>query len=134
MRAKVRRNVVVVTMAVLFPFLPWIVKLFSPPQEIGHTIYFTTIMTVAASPFLWSTSFIIPSALRAAGDSRFTSIASMLSMWLFRVVLGYILGIVLPFGVVGVWAAMVCEWGVRSLIFQLRRRGDKWYAHRLVDD
>lgn len=124
----------VVTMAVLFPFLPWIVKLFSPPQEIVHTIYFTTIMTVAASPFLWSTSFIIPSALRAAGDSRFTSIASMLSMWLFRVVLGYILGIVLPFGVVGVWAAMVCEWGVRSLIFQLRRRGDKWYAHRLVDD
>ena len=38
----------------------------------------------------------------------------MLSMWLFRVVLGYILGIILRFGIIGVWLAMDCEWGVRG--------------------
>ena len=57
----------------------------------------------------------------------------MLSMWLFRVVLGYILGVVLPFGIIGVWVAMYSEWGVRSIIFMTRFRGKKWYQHRVID-
>jgi len=85
-----------------------------------------------AQPLLWSFSFVLPSALRAAGDSKYTSISSLLSMWAFRVILGYILGITLGFGIMGVWVAMVAEWGVRGLIFGLRFRGDKWYAHKLI--
>lgn len=122
------------TILLLMPFLPWIVRLFSPPAEILQTVYFTIIMTVAASPFFWSTSFVTPSALRAAGDSRFTSIVSMSTMWLLRVVLGYVLAIVLPFGIVGVWAAMIIEWVVRSVIFLLRARGTKWYKNVLVEN
>ncbi|GJM78493.1 hypothetical protein HMSSN139_09890 [Paenibacillus sp. HMSSN-139] len=91
------------------------------------------INTIAQIP-LWAISFITPSALRAAGDAKYTSVVSMLSMWLFRVVLGYILGVVLPFGVVGVWLAMDIEWGIRGLIFLRRFRGTKWYRHRLVED
>jgi Na+-driven multidrug efflux pump len=71
-------------------------------------------------------------ALRAAGDAKFTSVASLVSMWLFRIVMGYVFGVTLGFGVIGVWAAMVAEWGVRALIFTLRLRGDKWYKHKLV--
>ena len=56
----------------------------------------------------------------------------MLSMWLFRIVLGYILGIVLDFGIIGVWLAMNIEWGVRGSIFLWRFRGKKWYQHRLI--
>jgi len=74
----------------------------------------------------------MPSALRAAGDSKFTSIASLLSMWLLRVILGYILGITLGFGITGVWVAMIVEWGVRGIIFGWRFKGKKWYAHKLV--
>ena len=88
--------------------------------------------TGIANPILWSTSFVLPNSLRAAGDSRFTSISSMLSMWLFRVVLGYVLGIILPFGIVGVWCAMLFEWGVRSLVFLLRFKSGRWARHKLI--
>ena len=115
-----------------YPFLPLLVQLFSPPEEIVPTIYQIMLYTGVANPILWSMSFVLPNSLRAAGDSRFTSIASMLSMWLFRVVLGYVLGILLPFGIVGVWCAMLFEWGVRSLVFVLRFKSGRWAKHKLI--
>ncbi|MNP78495.1 MATE family multidrug exporter [compost metagenome] len=56
----------------------------------------------------------------------------MLTMWLFRVIFGYILGIVLGYGVMGVWLAMNCEWAVRGGIFLWRFRGEKWFANKLI--
>ncbi|MBP1995718.1 MATE family efflux transporter [Paenibacillus eucommiae] len=117
---------------IIMPFFPLIVKMFSPPEEIIPTIFALTLLIVIAQPFLWSLSFVMPSALRAAGDSKFTSITSLLTMWLLRVILGYILGITLQFGIMGVWLAMVAEWGVRGLIFGWRFKGDKWYRHKLI--
>lgn len=123
-----------VAMAVMiFPLFQPIVSLFHPPQEIVHNIFLILVINEVAQVTLWSVSFITPSGLRAAGDSKFTSVVSMLSMWLFRVVLGYILGIVLPFGIVGVWLAMDCEWSVRGLVFLIRFKGKKWYQHHLID-
>lgn len=120
--------------ACLLPMFPHIVKLFSPPPEIISTVFTIVLMTGLVQPFLWSISFITPSALRAAGDSRFTSITSMLTMWLFRVVLGYVLGIVLKFGIIGVWIAMLSEWAIRGTIFLIRFKGKKWCKHNLIDN
>jgi len=117
---------------IILPLYPMLMKLYAVPSEAATTIYRLFLLMAISQPILWAFSFIMPAALRAAGDSKFTSIASLLSMWLFRIVLGYFLGIVLGFGVVGVWAAMIAEWGVRGLIFGLRLRGDKWYKHKLV--
>jgi Na+-driven multidrug efflux pump len=122
----------VITSVILFPLLPSIINMFNPPAKIVPTIYILIIISAVAQPILWSPSFIMPSALRAAGDSNFTSVASLLSMWLLRVVLGYILGITFGYGIIGVWVAMIVEWGVRGLIFSGRFRGKKWYAHKLV--
>lgn len=118
--------------AILLPFFSLMMKMFHPPEKIIPTIFAMTIISAVAHPILWSPSFIMPSALRAAGDSNFTSIASLLSMWLLRVILGYILGITFGYGIIGVWVAMIIEWGMRGLIFGWRFKGKKWYAHRLV--
>jgi Na+-driven multidrug efflux pump len=122
----------VITTGLLIPIFPLLIKMFNPPAEIVPTIFTLIIIGAIAQPFLWSPSFIMPAALRAAGDSNFTSIASLLSMWLLRVILGYFLGITLGFGIIGVWVAMIIEWGCRGLIFYLRFKGKKWYAHKLV--
>ena len=87
-----------------------------------------------ADPLLWSFGFIVPSALRAAGDAKFTSVAALISMWVVRVVLGYVLGIVFKLGIVGVWVAMFIEWGSRGLVFTLRFRGSKWCKHNLIGE
>ncbi|MEH7074601.1 MATE family efflux transporter [Neobacillus drentensis] len=124
--------VFVVAALILVPLFPVLIQLFHPPEEIIPTIFTLILIAAIAQPLLWSPSFIMPSALRAAGDSNFTSIASLLSMWLLRVILGYILGITLGYGIIGVWVAMIVEWGMRGLIFGWRFKGKKWYAHKLV--
>ncbi|MGG3468223.1 MATE family efflux transporter [Neobacillus pocheonensis] len=122
----------IIAAAVLLPLFPLLIKMYNPPDEIIQTIFTMILISAIAQPIVWSQSFIMPSALRAAGDSNFTSIASLLSMWLIRVVLGYILGITLGFGIIGVWVAMIVEWGTRGIIFVWRFKGKKWYAHKLV--
>ena len=122
----------VVASAFILPLFPIIVQMFTPPPEIIPEILALTLLIAIAQPLLWSISFIMPSALRAAGDANFTSIISMLSMWLVRIVLGYVLGITLQFGLMGVWVAMVIEWSVRGFIFTWRFRGDKWYSRKLI--
>lgn len=121
-----------VTSAIILPFYPLLIKMFSPPDEIVPIVFIMLVISAVTQPLFWSTSFVLPSALRAAGDSNFTSIASLTTMWLLRVVLGYILGITLNFGIIGVWVAMVIEWVARSIIFVWRFRGEKWYSRRLV--
>ncbi|WP_084780557.1 MATE family efflux transporter [Bacillus massilinigeriensis] len=122
----------VITSAILLPLFPMMMRLFSAPETITHTIFILVLITAIAQPILWSPAFLLPSALRAAGDSNFTSITSLLSMWLFRVVAGYVLGITFGFGITGVWIAMIGEWAVRGFIFEWRFKGKKWYAHKLV--
>lgn len=119
--------------AIMLPLFPFIVQLFSPPKEIVSTIFEIVVITAIGQAIIWSWSFITPSALRAAGDAKFTSIISMLSMWFFRVVMGYLLGIVLHFGIVGVWVAMIAEWFVRAAIFTWRFKGKKWCSHHVID-
>ncbi|MBO7748949.1 MATE family efflux transporter [Paenibacillus sp. MWE-103] len=121
-----------ITALLVVPLFHPLVSLFHPPEAIKHDIFVIVLINAAMQVPLWSISFIMPSALRAAGDSKFTSIVSLLSMWLFRIVLGYMLGIVFKFGIVGVWLAMNIEWGVRGTIFLLRFRGKKWYRHKLI--
>ena len=119
---------------IVLPLFNPLVSLFNPPPAVIPTIFKIVLITGLSQIPLWSISFMTPAALRAAGDSKYTSVVSMLSMWLFRVVLGYILGIVLHFGIVGVWVAMICEWSVRGSIFLWRFKGKKWYQHHLIDD
>jgi len=124
-----------VTLAVIslivMPLYPWLIRLFSPPADIVDDIFWLLLLVVLVQPLLWPLSFVLPAALRAGGDGRFTSMTSLLTMWLIRVVLGYLLGVVLGYGLMGVWVAMVIEWGVRSALFYWRYRGRKW-IHRMV--
>lgn len=118
---------------ILLPLFKPLISLFHPPDDIVRELFIIVLINAIAQIPLWPISFLLPAALRAAGDSKFTSVTSMLSMWLFRVVLGYVLGIMLHMGIIGVWLAMNIEWGVRGLIFLWRFKGDQWYRHRLIE-
>ncbi|MET3210345.1 UNVERIFIED_CONTAM: Na+-driven multidrug efflux pump [Paenibacillus sp. PvR008] len=72
---------------ILMPLFKPMVRLFHPPAEIVDDIFIVILINTMDQIPLWSIAFITLSALRAAGDSKFTSLTSMLSMWLCRVVL-----------------------------------------------
>lgn len=82
---------------------------------------------------IWPVSFTLPNALRAANDARFTMSVSIASMWICRIGLSYVFGLVFELGVVGVWLAMICDWFVRSAFFVVRFRGDRWTRRQLIE-
>lgn len=75
---------------------------------------------------LWSISFVLPSGLKGAGDAKYTMFTSMIGMWVFRITLGYVLGIVLKLGLEGIWLGMYTDWLVRGSLYVLRFKGGKW--------
>ncbi|WP_285603687.1 MATE family efflux transporter [Enterococcus gallinarum] len=116
----------------LLPFFPLGMKLFNPPAAILPDIYRLYLIAIVMHFLTWSIGFILPSALRAAGDANFTTLTSLLSMWIFRIGMGYLVGIVWGYGLTGIYFVMTLEWGVRGLIFLLRFRGKKWHHHQLT--
>lgn len=115
---------------ILLPLFHIGIQMYNPPAEIVPKIFQIVVIAACLHP-VWSFSFILPSALRAAGDSIFTTTISLCSMWLFRVALGYVVGIVLGYGLPGIFFIMGLEWGVRGIIFSFRFAGKKWYQHEL---
>ena len=114
--------------------LPFYLSLYHLPPEAYHIALILCIMTLIITPLTWPASFVNPNGLRAAGDARFTSMVALVTMWVSRVGLGYLLGVVLGFGIYGFWVAMFIEWIVRAVIFTIRLNGDKWYRHRVIKD
>ena len=60
--------------------------------------------------FTWPLSFALPNTLRAAGDVRYTMTVSVVSMWVFRVLLSYVLAWY-GLGLKAVWIAMINRLG-----------------------
>lgn len=114
-----------------FPMAHWLASLFSTDPEINHL----TTQIIRFNCFFmlfWSASFIIPAGLKGAGDAKFAMWATMAGMWVFRIVLGYTLGIVLGLGVLGVWMGMFIDWMVRATLFYLRMVSGKWKSMQVI--
>ena len=118
--------------AIIFiPFLGKIVSLFTNNQEIIHLAAAVLLVNSLCIP-LWSISFVLPSGLKGAGDVKYTLITTIIGMCLFRITLGYLLGIVLKFGLIGVWTGMVIDWVVRGTLYYIRFKKGKWKGKTLI--
>jgi len=116
----------------LYPFMDIMIMAYNPMPDAIDLTRLMLICYCIAHPIIWPMGFIVPSGLRAGGDATFTSVTALSTMWIVRVVLGYLFGLVLDGGANGIWIAMYIEWSVRGIIFFFRSRGKKWYAHKVV--
>ncbi|MDR1352690.1 MAG: MATE family efflux transporter [Treponema sp.] len=87
---------------------------------------------IISTPVSWPASFILPNALRAAGDARYCMISAGISMWAVRVLFSYILAYPFGMGPPGVWIAMVLDWCFRAVCYVLRFRSGKWKEKRVI--
>ena len=74
----------------------------------------------------WPVSFVLPNALRAASDVRFTMWVGIGSMLACRIIGSWILCVHFGWGATGVWIAMVTDWVCRTSFFVPRMVGGKW--------
>ncbi|UTD02015.1 MATE family efflux transporter [Treponema socranskii subsp. buccale] len=136
------------SMAVLnVPFLlsaHSILRLYALSPETTRLAWYMTLLHGVCAMLIWPVSFTFPNSLRAAGDAVFTMIVSMISMWVVRIGMSYVLkwtdmfgltaqfGWPLSFGALGVWFAMILDWIVRSSCFVYRFRSGKWKQKRVI--
>lgn len=69
---------------------------------------------------------VLSGSLRGGGDTKYPMIATFIGVWLFRLVFGYILGILFGMGIIGVWIAMFIDLALRALLFIIRYKKGKW--------
>ena len=74
----------------------------------------------------WPVSFVLPNALRAASDVKFTMWVGIGSMLACRIIGSWILCVHFGWGATGVWIAMVTDWVCRTSFFVPRMVGGKW--------
>jgi putative MATE family efflux protein len=79
-----------------------------------------------------SMSFVLPSALRAAGDARYVMFVAAISMWTVRVCSSYLFAFALGLGPLGVWLAMGADFLVRGASYFLRWIRGKWQEKRVI--
>ena len=123
-----------ISCAALFFAAPVLVPLFNltPPTAAMavRVLRWCAVFTM----IFWPMSFTLPNALRAAGDARFTMVVSMLSMWICRIGMSYLLASSwgLGMGLLGVWLAMFSDWIVRGAVFLGRFLRGKWKEHQVI--
>ena len=125
-------TVCLVTVGALFvPISKWIASFYTNDPEV---IRLTSILLASNSIALlfWASSFVVSAGLKGAGDTRYTMLTAFIGMWIFRICLGYVLGIVLKVGILGIWIAMYTDWFVRGTMYLIRLRGTKWLNHKLI--
>lgn len=118
----------VVNAAILLA-LPFILKIYNLSDETRQLAYILILIHNGAAIFLWPLSFVLPNALRASNDVKFPMAVSIFSMFTFRIVFSYLIGIRMGYGAVGVWIAMCLDWIFRVICFILRFTKGKWCSH-----
>ncbi|WP_315066984.1 MATE family efflux transporter [uncultured Clostridium sp.] len=125
-------TVCLVTVGIIFvPISGWVAGFYTSDPEV---IRLTSILLASNSIALvfWACSFVVSAGLKGAGDTRYTMMTAFIGMWIFRICLGYVLGIVLKVGILGIWIAMYTDWLVRGTMYLIRLRGTKWLKHKLT--
>jgi putative MATE family efflux protein len=85
-----------------------------------------------AAPIFWAPAFILPNALRAAGDVRYCMIVSSITMWTIRITTAYILAYSLGIGPAAAWYAMGADFVVRGLFFTARWTSGRWQGKKVI--
>lgn len=142
---KVLRNIIFIAMAMLLlmnilflPLSPLMVSLYTGKfdaenlGQIKSLIYQLIVMDAIFMPTFWPASFVLIAGMKGAGDVRFTTVVSVISMWVVRVLFAYIFGDLLGMGVIGVWIGMFSDWVARGTFAVIRFRGKKWQEKSVV--
>ncbi|MBK1683475.1 MATE family efflux transporter [Rhodoferax fermentans] len=114
------------------PLAQWIVGLYSRDAEVislGATLVQLNCLFLIAYP----TTFVLPNGLKGAGDARYAMFTTLIGLCLFRLCLGYAFGVLLGWGVVGVWLGMFTDWLVRSGLYLARLAGGRWKGRHLLN-
>lgn len=113
-------------MALLFVAVPRpLVEVFEPSAEVAG-LAVQLMLIGAAFQVFDAVAMVAQGVLNGAGDTRFTLLAGVGSMWLVNLPLGWLLGLHLGMGAPGAWIALTAEILAFAGVALWRIRGAAW--------
>ena len=82
-------------------------------------------ITMFSEPFM-AVSMVLAGSLQGAGDTRGAMRVIIIGMWCVRLPLAFAMAIVLGYGAVGVWIAMVTSMTIQGLLMARHFHQGKW--------
>lgn len=110
---------------------PWIMRAFTnDPEIIAHGA--AALRLIALAQPGQALGMVLAGSLRGAGDTRYPMFTTGLAMWLVRLPLAYLFGIVLGFGLAGVYLGWVIDSIVLGGLNWARYRAGGWKTLRVA--
>lgn len=107
-------------------FLNPLLSMYTLSDETRQLAWLLVMIHAGMGILLWPVGFVLPNALRAANDVRYTMVVSVASMIVWRLAFSYLLCVQMGWGAVGVWVAMVLDWVCRTICFVGRFASGAW--------
>lgn len=116
----------------IFAATPLVMLVYPLSKEITDLVVVLVLIHNIFNSIAYPASGALPNGLRAAGDVRFTMVVAVGSTIVVRFVLSLAFGIWLGLGVIGIAAAMCCDWMARAVLFLWRFRSGKWKEYQVI--
>ncbi len=117
----------------IFLFRNQLVGLFSFSDEAkAASVYYTAVGVLCTVFSVYAWSFVPVNAFRASGETRYSMVLAIASMFTFRVGLSYVLGAWMQMGLLGVWIGMWADWSCRSVFNAFHFRRGNWLKRKLI--
>lgn len=119
-------NAIMIPIGFVFFFAsPYLSAQFTETVDVQNQVVQVLRLIAFFQPVL-AFSNIFAGALQGAGDTRFPMYATFFGTWVVHIGLGYILGIKLGLGLLGIWIGYAMNNLVRSILLYIRFRSDAW--------
>ena len=116
----------------IFIFMNPILGIFNLSREAYDMSAVFLIIHCVTSAFFWCPSFVLPNALKAAGDVRYVMVVAACTMWFVRVCSAFIMAFPLGLGPVAVWYAMGADFLFRGIFFTRRWLSNRWIEKKVI--
>ena len=117
--------------AIILVTLPLTLKMYNISPDAYSLALKLIIIHNGCAILIWPAAFTVPNILKSANDVKFTMCVALFSMFTFRLLLSYIIGLKLGMGAIGVWIAMIVDWIFRAAAFCLRYKGKRWLSYSI---
>ena len=80
-----------------------------------------------------TTNLVVIMSMKASGDVKFPTALAILSMWGLSVVIAYVCGVVLGWGLIGVYIGMAADEIFRAVVVLIRWIKGSWRNKSIVN-
>lgn len=124
-------NAIMIPIGVVFFFAsPILAAQFTETVDVQNQVVQVLRLIAFFQPVL-AFSNVFAGALQGAGDTKYPMYATFFGTWIVHIGLGYLLGIKLGLGLLGIWIGYAFNNVVRSVLLYLRFRTNAWTKIKL---